>query len=139
MNHRPEFALVPVLDKQARTIKRREMMTTYSIGTNRFTTMSNARQAVEKMNAEDPKAEIIIEKDGKTAEIWVGPVTFMPAGKDAYIAYSKADIDSIGAVRWTGTVFTAGSRGSDLGAFLSLFEAAHALHDHAKSGRYTHA
>lgn len=101
-----------------------------------FKTLPEARAAAKAHNVEKPADEFAICIRGKTIEIWVHDVTFMAAGPDAWIAYSTADIDSIGAVRKAGSIYAAGNRGIEVGEFLTLGEAAVALNEHAKGPGY---
>lgn len=111
-------------------------MAIFAIGKDVYDTLKAARHAARERNKVAPETEIAIKRDGVVQEIWVGPVTFKPAGEGHYIAYSDADFDTIGAVRIVGAVFVAASRGADVGTFLNLFEVAHALHDFARGPAY---
>lgn len=101
--------------------------------------IQSARNAAKAANDHEPTNEVSIIENQNLQELWVGPCTFTPAGTDVMIAYSEADLDSIGAITKCGTVWSAGSRGVDVGAYLSLYDAAVGLHEHASSPAYVAA
>jgi hypothetical protein len=114
-------------------------MVTYSVGNSKFGSFQAARTVARMRNAADRKEPVEIRKNGDAGfdliEIWVGEVTFIVAGS-GMLAYSKADLDSIGAVETAGGEFKAASRGTRVGVFETLFDAAEALHAFAQSPEY---
>jgi hypothetical protein len=114
-------------------------MVTYIIGNAHYTSLKAARIVAQIRNAQDKKEPVIIRKKRDVGfdliEIWVGEVTFLVAGS-GMLAYPKADLDSIGAVETAGGKFKAASRGTRVGVFETLFDAAEALHAFAQSPDY---